>query len=113
QDDDGSFNLDELMDGDYVEVELKRMGDQYIAISIEREDESSATKVEAPIDAYNSQVSVTLVGAVFTVYEATEYKLDDDLTDAESFFSQLSIGERVKIKDRDGDASVEEIELER
>lgn len=113
QDDDGSFNLDELMDGDYVEVELKRMGDQYIAISIEREDESSATKVEAPIDAFSSQVSVTLVGAVFTVYEATEYKLDDDLTDADSFFSQLSIGERAKIKDRDGDASVEEIELDR
>ncbi|MEW8026230.1 MAG: DUF5666 domain-containing protein [Candidatus Thiodiazotropha sp.] len=115
QDGDGSFNLDELMGGDYVEVELKRIGDQYIAISIEREDESSfETKVEAPVEAFSSHVSVTLVGAVFTVHEATEYKLDDDdHTDADTFFSQLNIGERAEIKDRNGDASIEEIELER
>jgi cytoskeletal protein CcmA (bactofilin family) len=112
-DEDGSFNLDELRDGDYVEVELKHMGDQYVAISIERKDESSSTKIEAPVEAVESHVSVTLVGAVFSVYEDTEYKLDDDRTDADTFFNQLNIGERAKIEDQDGDASIEEIELER
>jgi cytoskeletal protein CcmA (bactofilin family) len=112
-DGDGSFNLDELRDGDYVEVELKRMGDQYVAISIEREEESSSTKIEAPVEAVDNHVSVTLVGAVFSVYETTEYKLDDDQTDADTYFNQMNIGERVEIEDDDGDASIEEIELER
>ncbi|MES9972606.1 MAG: DUF5666 domain-containing protein [Candidatus Thiodiazotropha sp.] len=111
-DDDGSFNLDELMEGDYVEVELRRMGDQYVAISVEREDESSETKIEAPIEAISDHVSVTMVGAVFTVYEATEYKLDDDETDADTFFNQVSVGDKAEIKDRDWDGSIEEIELE-
>ncbi|MES9834777.1 MAG: DUF5666 domain-containing protein [Candidatus Thiodiazotropha sp. DIVDIV] len=111
-DEDGSFNLDELRDGDFVEMELKRMGDQYVAISIEREDETSATKIEAPVEAFTDHVSVTLVGAVFTVYEATEYKLDDDRTDAETFFGELNVGETAKIEDEGGDASIEEIELD-
>jgi cytoskeletal protein CcmA (bactofilin family) len=112
-DDDGSFNLDELRDGDYIEVELKRMGDQYLAISIKREDESSETKIEAPLEAVSDHVSITMLDAVFTVHEATEYKLDDDEIDADTFFSQLNIGEEAELKDEDGDASIEEIELKR
>jgi hypothetical protein len=112
-DDDGSFNLDELRDGDYIEVELKRIGNQYLAISIEREDDASGTKIEAPVEAFSDPISITMVGAVFTVDEATEYTLDDDQIDAEEFFSQLNVGDRAELTDEDGDAFIEEIELQR
>ncbi|MBT3046863.1 MAG: hypothetical protein KME53_07870 [Candidatus Thiodiazotropha sp. (ex Clathrolucina costata)] len=111
-DDDGSFKLDELMDGDFVEVEIRRSGDQYIALSMEREDESSETKIEAPIEAFSEHVSVTLVGALFAVHGGTSYKLDDDYTDADTFFSEIRVGDRVEVKDRDADGSIEEIEVD-
>jgi cytoskeletal protein CcmA (bactofilin family) len=112
EDEDGSFNLDELMEGDFVEVEVIQSGDEYIAVKLEREDESSETKVEAPIEAISEFESVTMVGALFTVYEGTEYELDDDHTDAETFFSEVEVGDRAEIKDSDSDGSIEEIEME-
>ncbi|MES9992163.1 MAG: DUF5666 domain-containing protein [Candidatus Thiodiazotropha sp.] len=110
--DDGSFNLDELMEGDFVEVEVIQSGDQYVAIKIEREDESSETKIEAPIEAISEFESVTMLGALFTVYEGTEYELGDDYVTAETFFSEVEVGDRAEIKDSDSDGAIEEIEIE-
>lgn len=73
-DDDGSFNLDELRGGDYVEMELKRLGDRYIAISIKRRDESPRTKIKAPVEGGGEHVSVTMIGTVFTVQEAKVHR---------------------------------------
>ena len=111
-DDDGSFNLDELMEGDFVEVEVIQSGDQYVAVKIEREDESSETKVEAPIEAVSEFESVTIVGALFRVDVGTEYEMNDEHTDADTFFSEVEVGDRAEIKDSDSDGYIEEIEIE-
>ncbi|MCU7907100.1 MAG: hypothetical protein KZQ76_14915 [Candidatus Thiodiazotropha sp. (ex Epidulcina cf. delphinae)] len=110
-DDDGSFNLNELTDSDYVEVELGRSGDQYYVISIEREDETSSTEIEAPVGAFTVNDSVTLVGAAFTVHEGTRYEIYDSSTDRETFFSNLEVGNRVDMEDRNSDGSIDEIEM--
>ncbi|MCU7930449.1 MAG: hypothetical protein KZQ90_06585 [Candidatus Thiodiazotropha sp. (ex Codakia rugifera)] len=112
EDGDGSFTLNELTDSDTVEVELGRSGDQYYAISVKREDEASPTVVEAPVEAFSVNNSVTLVGAIFTIHGGTEYQLDDDQVDIDTFFSQIAVGGSAKIEDRDWDGSIEEIELE-
>ncbi|MCU7859374.1 MAG: hypothetical protein KZQ86_05965 [Candidatus Thiodiazotropha sp. (ex Lucinoma kastoroae)] len=112
EDGDGSFTLNELTDSDTVEVELSRSADQYYAISVKREDEASPTVVEAPIEAFSVNNSVTLVGAIFTIHGGTEYQLDDDQVDVDTFFSQIVVGESAKIEDRDWDGSIEKIELE-
>ncbi|MCU7878996.1 MAG: hypothetical protein KZQ84_19795 [Candidatus Thiodiazotropha sp. (ex Lucinoma borealis)] len=91
---------------------MSRSGDQYYAVSVKREDEASPTVVEAPIEAFSVNNSVTLVGAIFTIHGGTEYQLDDDQVDVDTFFSQIVVGESAKIEDRDWDGSIEKIELE-
>ncbi|MEW8506020.1 MAG: DUF5666 domain-containing protein [Candidatus Thiodiazotropha sp.] len=109
---DGSFNLDELMDGDFVEVEVRPSSDGYVAVKIEREDESTETRVEAPVEEISEYESVTMVGTLFTVYEGTEYEIDENHTDADTFFSEVAVGDRAEIRDDDSDGFIEEIEVE-
>ncbi|MCU7919754.1 MAG: hypothetical protein KZQ95_15560 [Candidatus Thiodiazotropha sp. (ex Epidulcina cf. delphinae)] len=110
-DDDGSFNLNELTDSDYVELELGRSGDQYYVISIEREDDDDSTEIEAPLEDYTVNDSVTLLGAIFTVHDGTRYELHDSSTDMETFFSNLEIGRQVEMEDQNSDGAIDEIEM--
>ncbi len=113
-DDDDSFNLNELTSTDFVDIEALRddLG-RLIATSIKREDAAQATTVEAPIDAFESLVSVTTLGITYTVNGSTEYESTNDMAiDATSFFAALDTGTVIKIKDDDADGTADEIELE-
>ena len=112
--DDDSFNLDELAMGmDFVEVEAYRndAGD-LVATSIER-DEAGNTRLEAPLDSFDPNVSVTLLGITWTVDSGTTYELNDTSTNNPStFFGALNSNSIVKVKDAEPDGTAEELDLE-
>lgn len=112
--DDDSFNLDELAAGtDFVEIEAYQdASGQLIATSIEREDEVEGTRLEAPVDTFVANESVTLLGISYTVDAGTSYEIDDIATSATNFFDTLNVNDVVKVKDVEPNGSAEELELE-
>lgn len=112
--DDGSFNLDELALGtDFVEIEaFENDAGQLVATSIEREDGGRDTRLKAPVDSFDVNVSVTLLGITYTVTGGTSYEVNDVVSDASSFFGSLNLNDVVKVKDVQPDGSAEELDLE-
>lgn len=111
---DGSFNLGELaIDTDFVEIEAyQNDADQVVATSIEREDAGQHTRLEGPVDTFEANVSVTLLGIIYSVDGGTAYELNDAASDASNFFATLSVNDTVKVKDIEPDGSAEELDLE-
>lgn len=112
--DDDSFNLDELAVGtDFVEVEAYQNDTgELVATGIEREG-ATDTRLEAPLDSFEPNVSVTLLGITWTVDGGTRYEVNDSpgYTPA-SFFGLLNSTRVVKVKDTGPDGTAEEIDLE-
>ena len=113
-DDDDSFNLDELAVGtDFVEIEAYQDGTgQLIATGIERKNEVDDTRLEAPVDSFDPNVSVTLLDITYTVDAGTSYEIDDVASDASNFFATLNVNDVVKVKDVEPNGSAEELDLE-
>jgi hypothetical protein len=113
-DGDGSFNLDELAIGsDYLEVEAySDASGKLIATMVKREDDSD-TELEAKIDSYVDNVSVTLLGITYSVDGGTSYEVNDVMVaDPALFFGALNSNSVVKVKDVEADGTAEEVELE-
>ncbi len=115
---DGSFNLSELVATDFVEVEayVSDFG-QLFATSIERKDTGQDTYLEARIDSFvaNTSVTFSLAGDNYTyhVHAGTTYKVNDATSSAADFFSALTNNSIVKVKDVDpADGMAEKLELE-
>ncbi len=112
--DDDSFNLDELaIGGDYVEIEAYQSdAGQLVATGIKREDAGQDTILEAPVDDFDANVSVTLLGITYSVDGGTSYELNDVPSDATNFFTTLNVNDSVKVKDIQPDGTAEELDLE-
>jgi hypothetical protein len=115
-DDDDSFNLDELTSGDFLEIEayLDDSGD-VVATEVRREDETDHVEVEAPLEAENPLASVTVLDVTWTVDAGTQYRLEDSVIDAQTFFDLAGQGTPIKLRDdymADGVADELEIESE-
>lgn len=111
--DDDSFNLNELSNTDFVEIEayLDDQG-QLKATSIER-DSPEDTKLESKIDSFENGVSVTLQGITYTVDGSTSYEINDiPGFSATDFFSALGENDVVEVKDIQPDGTAEELELD-
>jgi hypothetical protein len=111
---DESFDLDELAIGvDFVEIEAYQADTgQLVATSIEREDAGQDTRLEAPVDSFDANVSVTLLGITYSVDGGTSYELNNLSSDAANFFSALDVNDLVKVKDIQPDGTAEELDLE-
>ncbi len=113
-DDDDSFDLNELAAGmDFVEIEAyEDDAGQLVATSIEREDSGRDTRLQAPLDSFDANLSVTLLGITYSVNGGTSYEVNDTPSDASTFFASLTDSSVVKVKDSEPDASAEELDLE-
>lgn len=98
---DDSFGLDELASsGEFVEIEAYVATDgSIIATTVSREEELADTEVEAPIDAFSANASVTVLGLSWSVGPDTVYQIDDELTDATTFWSTAAVGMELEVED--------------
>ncbi|MEW8211258.1 MAG: DUF5666 domain-containing protein, partial [Candidatus Thiodiazotropha taylori] len=111
-DDDDSFNLSELMSGDFIEIEAIQSAGEVTAVKAKREDEGSDMEIEAPLEAYASGTSVTLLGVTFSLDASAEYEIDEESVSMEQFFSELSVGSTVKLEDEEFDGTIDKVELD-
>jgi len=107
------LSLEDIVSGDFLEVEAIRSGVGLLATRIDR-DRSDDLRVQAPVTAFTPGVDVTLLGVTFSTRGARfESRAGNALTQAE-FFSQLRVGDLVKIKDEHpADGIADEVEFER
>lgn len=112
--DDNSFDLDELaIDTDFVEIEAyENDAGELVATCIEREDGNRDTRLEAPVDSFIANVSVTVFGITYSVDGSTGYALNDIASNAPDFFDALTTNDTVKVKDIEPDGTAEELDLE-
>ncbi|MCG8091025.1 MAG: DUF5666 domain-containing protein [Candidatus Thiodiazotropha endolucinida] len=111
-DDDDSFNLSELVSGDFIEIEAIQSAGEVTAVKAKREDEGSDMEIEAPLEAYASGTSVTLLGVTFSLDASAEYEIDEESVSMEQFFSELSVGSTVKLEDEEFDGTIDKVELD-
>lgn len=98
--DDGSFSLDELASsGEFVEIEAYLAGEDLIATTISREDEISDTAVEGPVQAFEANEWITVLGITWTLGPETEYEVDDGDSNAETFWNTIRVGMEIEIED--------------
>jgi len=112
--DDDSFDLDELLPGsDFLAIEAYADDTGALrATGIEREGDTGDTRLEAPLDAWETDVSITLLGIRYEVGAGTRYELHDTSSDAATFFGSLDVGDTIKVRDSEPDGSAEEVDLE-
>ena len=114
-DDTGQVNrltLGDITSGNFVEVEAIVVGDVLIATRIQREESDDAV-LQAQVASFNSGVDITLLGITFTTAGAKFENQNDRDISSQTFFSQLRVGDLVKIKDeQQQDGIADEVEFE-
>ena len=100
---DERFNFEDLQIGDYLEVEAFDNDGTLTATRLDREDEDEdEIKLQAPVDDFVVEESITLLGLQFGIDGDTEYEsIGGSEVPANAFFAQLSAGFLVKLEDED------------
>jgi hypothetical protein len=113
-DGDDSFNLDELIGGQFLEIEayLDDSGN-LVATEVEREADTDDVEIRAPLEAKEDFTSVTLLGITWSVANGvTEYRLEDTPINATTFFSTADVGTPIKLRDDEvADGTADELEI--
>ncbi len=109
-----SLSLADLANGDFLEVRgfIDDSGN-LLATEIRRDDPDDVI-VQAPIEGFVTDTSLTLLGVTFFTSGATQFQDSNDAPiSGSSFYGSLTIGTLVKIKDsQPGDGTANEAELE-
>jgi hypothetical protein len=89
------FTLDDLMAGDFVEVEGREVSNMVEAEELER-DEADDSELRGLLDDFDATAgTVTILGQLVTTDEQTEYEIDDLRVSAEAFFDRLHADQSV------------------
>ena len=112
---DERFNFEDLMVGDFLEIEAMDVDGALIATRVDREDEDEEEiSLQAPVDDFVAEESITLLGLQFAVDSETEYEsIGGADVPATAFFAEISSGFLVKLEDEDPlDGIADELEFE-
>lgn len=112
---DDRFNFEDLMVGDFLEIEAMDVDGALIATRVDREDEDEdEISLQAPVDDFVAEESITLLGLQFAVDSETEYEsIGGADVPATTFFAEISSGFLVKLEDEDPlDGVADELEFE-
>jgi hypothetical protein len=106
------MNFSDLRIGDFLEVEAIERGDGLWAVRIDREDPGDEV-IQAPLEGFESGMSLTLLGVTFSVEGAEFEDRSGADTSVEAFFSDLAVGDLLKVEDEDPtDGIADEVEFE-
>jgi hypothetical protein len=96
------FTLDDLQEGDFVEVEGNEVDNVIFAEELER-DEADDSELRGVLDDFDATAqTVTVLGQLISTDEQTQYEIDDVRVSAELFFDRLHIDQSVVDADWSG-----------
>jgi hypothetical protein len=106
------LTLDDIVSGDFLELEAINIDGVLMATRIDR-DELDDDILQAPVESFNPGLDITLLGVTFsTVGAEFEGRRDRDLS-ATEFYDLLQVGDLVKVEDKDtADGIADEVEFE-
>jgi len=94
------LTLSDINPGDFLEVEAYADGETLVATRIDRDerDEDDEIELQGPTDDFNPNVDITVLGLTYDVTGASFEGLGGESVSSEAFFTQLSVGDLVKLK---------------
>jgi hypothetical protein len=112
-DDTGDILLSDLSGGDFVELEAYAENSGVRNVTEIKRTDPDDIEVKARVQEFSElNKTVTMLGIIF---DLTSSKFEDDNSnslDAGEFFAALTVGDRVKLKDKDSNAVFDRAELE-
>ena len=106
------LGIADLTSGDFLEVEAVQSGDSLLATRIDRDDRDDDI-LQAPVEAFTPGVDITILGITYSTAGAEFENQNDDSISSGEFYTQLQIGDLVKVKDEDiADGIADEVEFE-
>ena len=91
------FGLDDIMNGDYIEMRGSFVGADIVASRVEREDFDTEVELQGLVDAFIVNTSVVILGNALIVDAGTLYfDENDNAITAAAFFAAISVGSVVK-----------------
>jgi len=113
EDDDRFISLADIRSGDAVEIEALEDGVRLLATRVARDDELDEEVLRAPVSAFVSGSSITMLGITYQTMGAEFEGEDDRILDAASFYAGLAEGDLVEITDVfPADGIADEVESE-
>lgn len=111
-DHDESLALGDIASGDFLEVEATRHGDTLVASRVRRRAEADGDVLQAQVESFNAGLDITALGITFSTVGAKFENRNDDAISATAFFTELQVGDLVKIEDEQSDGIANEVEFE-
>jgi hypothetical protein len=106
------LTVGDISSGDFLEVEAIQVGNSLVATRIDRDDQDD-DRLQAQVESFNAGVDITLLGITFSTAGAEFENQNDNVISSETFFSQLQVGDLVKVKDEElADRVADEVEFE-
>lgn len=109
-----NFSLDQLVIGDYVEVEGIEMSGEEITANLVKRKNTGDSKLQSAVDAFDNIgfAWITILGISYNI-DPTPGGTDFNGPDAATFFGQLMVGDLLEIKDDEvADGIADEVEFE-
>lgn len=106
------FTSADIRIGDFLRIKALSNGEQIIATELRLENADDEF-VRGPVVSFITEESINLLGITYSTVGADFENSLDEPIDADVFFSQLNIGDKVKIKDDfPADGIADEVEFE-
>ncbi|MET0029658.1 MAG: DUF5666 domain-containing protein [Candidatus Thiodiazotropha sp.] len=109
-----SLSLNDLSSGDFLEVRGLIDGSDRVLLTELRRDDPDDVILQGPVEGFEAHNSITILGVTLFVSPSTRYEdINDNPFSADAFYSGLSVGSLVKMKDSEpGDGTANEVEFE-
>lgn len=106
------FTLRSIAVGDFLEVEALFVRGTLTATRIERDDVDDDI-LQGPVESFTAGVDITVQGITYSTQSTQFEDQTDKPISSETFYTQLKIGDLVKIKDEEvADGNADEVEFE-
>jgi hypothetical protein len=103
-DDENAVTLGTIEEGDFLEIRGREVNNTVIADEIEGEDPDDDSEMRGVLDAFDATAqTVTIFGKLIQTNSQTQYECaEEEVCDADKFFSRLHVGQTVVDADWDG-----------
>jgi len=111
--DTANFGLASIQVGDFVELEARQNDTTLVATKVRRADETDEDELQAPVESFIANTSVTLLGITFETTGAEFENILDMPISETQFYDMLTVGALIKVSDDEpANGVADEVEFE-